>query len=445
MRVSVFGAGYVGVVTAATLAENGHNVLCVDIDDSKITSLQKGTVPFYEPRLEEILRHNIAGKRLTFSADTANGVSHGQVIFIAVGTPPLEDGSADLNAVFAIAGAIGKFMSEPKIVVNKSTVPIGTSNAVKAEIARQLLSRSSHIEFHVASNPEFLKEGSAVDDALKPDRIVVGAETEVAFSVLRELFSPFIRRDHVLIEMDSASAELTKYASNAMLASRISLMNELSRLAERTGADIESVRRGVGSDSRIGPSFLYAGAGYGGSCFPKDVTALITISRSFGLEAHLLKAINQVNLEQQAILFDKIRSKFQGDLADKTIAIWGLSFKPDTDDMRNSPSIPLIRSLVHSGAKVQAYDPVATQNARFCLSDLSNVVFSKDKYSALHDSHALVLVTEWKEFRAPDFDFILKSLRQPVIFDGRNQWDPGNMTTLGFEYFSIGRRTTRSI
>ena len=444
MKVSVFGAGYVGLVTAATLAENGHNVICVDIDQSKITSLSSGKVPFYEPRLEEILKSNIAGERLLFSTEVTDGISHGQVIFIAVGTPPLEDGSADLSAVLAIAASIGQHMSESKIIVDKSTVPVGTSKVVIAEIARELLSRNVDIEFHVVSNPEFLKEGSAVDDALKPDRIVVGADSDVAFHVLRELFSPFVRRDHVLIEMDPASAELTKYASNAMLASRISLMNELSRLAEKTGADIENVRRGVGADSRIGPSFLYAGAGYGGSCFPKDVSALIATSRSFGLEPHLLSAINKVNIEQQDILFNKIRLKFHKDLVDKTIAIWGLSFKPDTDDMRNSPSLPLIRSLVGAGAKVQVYDPVATQNARAYLSDFPQIVFCGDKYSALHGSDALVLVTEWKEFRAPDFDFIIKTLQQPVIFDGRNQWDPENMESLGFEYFSIGRGANSS-
>ena len=439
MRVSVFGAGYVGVVTAATLAENGHNVLCVDIDESKINSLRSGRVPFYEPRLEEVIKSNIAGERLSFSSEVPDGISHGQVIFIAVGTPPLSDGSADLCAVVTIATSIGQHMSEPKIVVDKSTVPVGTSNVVKAAISRELLSRNVDFEFHVVSNPEFLKEGSAVDDALKPDRIIVGAESENAFHVLREIFSPFVRRDNVLIEMDPASAELTKYASNAMLASRISLMNELSRLAEKTGADIENVRRGVGSDSRIGPSFLYAGAGFGGSCFPKDVSALIATSRSLGLEPHLLTAINKVNTEQQDILFEKIRNRFQEDLASKTITVWGLSFKPDTDDMRNSPSLPLIRALVEAGAKVQAYDPVATQNARTHLSDFPQIVFSGDKYSALHGSNALVLVTEWKEFRAPDFDFIIKTLVQPVVFDGRNQWDPANMAGMGFEYFPIGR------
>lgn len=439
MKISVFGAGYVGLVTAVGLAEIGNTVTCMDIDAVKVGKLCDGRITFYEPGLEELLLRNVRSNRLSFTTSQKDAVSSGDILFIAAGTPPQSDGSADLSAIFDIAAAIGQYQEEPKVIVTKSTVPVGTSKRVRDIIQAELDGRNEAIEFHVVSNPEFLKEGAAVDDFMKPDRIVVGADDPSAFETMRELFAPFQRRENIIIEMDIASAELTKYTANAFLAARISLMNEISRIAERVGADIEQIRHGVGSDPRIGHSFLYAGCGYGGSCFPKDVNALIHTAESLGLNPQLLRSVDAVNEDQKHNLFEKIHLHFNGELADKTFAVWGLSFKPDTDDMRCAPSIPLISALHNSGAKIHAYDPVAVQTATDTFSDMKNISFHESKYSALRGADALVLVTEWKEFRAPDFDEISRALNQPIVFDGRNQWDPNKLNSMGFQYFSIGR------
>lgn len=444
MKVSVFGAGYVGLVTAAGMAEIGHSVLCADIDKEKITKLSKGIVPFFEPGLTELVLRNIQANRISFTTDINETSSFGDVLFIAVGTPALPDGSADLSSVMNLAKTIGKNIDRPKIVVDKSTVPVGTAHLVKTTIEDEMSQRDVDFDVHVVSNPEFLKEGAAVEDFMKPDRIVIGADSTTGFEILEELFEPFQRKQNVIIRMDIISAELTKYAANAMLATRISFMNEIAAIAEQVGADIEHVRQGIGSDPRIGSSFLYAGCGFGGSCFPKDINALIHAAEEVGVQATLLKSINQVNKKQQQLLFRKINDHFDGELSNKVIAIWGLSFKPDTDDMRDSPSIPLIEKLVNNGARIRAYDPVALPRAKEVLSELPNVDFYEDKYVALQGADTLALVTEWKEFRAPDFSLIAKSLNQSVVFDGRNQWDPSKLEALGFTYFGIGRgrRTT---
>lgn len=439
VRIAVFGIGYVGLVTAIGFAENGHSVICVDIDEPKLERLANAETPFFEPGLGELLQRNLQAKRIRFSSNSKEAIQDAEVLFIAVGTPPLSNGDADLQAVCTIAQAIGTHMNDPKIIVNKSTVPVGSAERVKAIIESELRQRDTTTEFHVVSNPEFLKEGTAVEDVLKPDRIVVGASSEHAFAFMRELYAPFQRRENILIEMDIPSAELTKYAANAMLAARISLMNELSQIAERVGADIESVRRGVGSDPRIGSAFLYSGCGYGGSCFPKDISALISTANSLGARSDLLEATQRVNQHQQKVLLNKIVSHFGNRLTGNTFAVWGLSFKPDTDDMRNAPSIPLINGLSSLGARVNAYDPVAAKSAELILGNVHNVNYPGDKYSALEDADALILVTEWKEFRSPDFDQMLLKLKHPTIFDGRNQWDPTRMRELGFTYFGIGR------
>jgi len=411
----------------------------MDVDTLKIEKLCEGRITFYEPGLAELLLRNTRSNRLSFTASQKDAVSSGDILFIAAGTPPQLDGSADLSAIFDIAAAIGQYLEEAKVIVTKSTVPVGTSKKVKDVIQTELDARNEAFEFQVVSNPEFLKEGAAVDDFLKPDRIVVGADDQVAFETMRELFAPFQRRENIIIEMDIASAELTKYTANAFLAARISLMNEISHIAEHVGADIEQIRHGVGSDPRIGHSFLYAGCGYGGSCFPKDVNALIHTADSLGLNPQLLRSIQTVNEDQKQHLFEKIHLHFNGQLTDKTFAIWGLSFKPDTDDMRCAPSISLISALHNSGAKINAYDPVAIPTATYAFRDLENVSFHESKYSALRGADALVLVTEWKEFRAPDFEEISRALNQPIVFDGRNQWDPNKLWSMGFQYFSIGR------
>ena len=439
MKISVFGAGYVGLVTAVGLAEIGNTVMCMDVDSARVEKLSDGRITFHEPGLEELLLRNIRSNRLSFTTSYKDAVSSSAILFIAAGTPPQSDGSADLSSIFDIATAIGQYLEEPKVTVTKSTAPVGTSKRVRDIIQAELDRRNEAIEFNVVSNPEFLKEGAAVDDFMKPDRIVVGADNPVAFETMRELFAPFQRRETIIIEMDIASAELTKYAANAFLAARISLMNEISRIAERVGADIEQIRHGVGSDPRIGHSFLYAGCGYGGSCFAKDVNALVHTAESLGLNPQLLKSVDRVNEDQKHKLFEKIHLHFNGDLTNKTFAIWGLSFKPDTDDMRCAPSIPLISALHNSGAKIQAYDPVAVLTATATFSDLRNISFHESKYSSLRGADALVLVTEWKEFRAPDFEEISRALNQPVVFDGRNQWDPNRLRSKGFQYYSIGR------
>lgn len=428
-----------GLVTAVGLAEIGNTVTCMDLDRAKIERLRYGKSTFYEPGLEELLVRNIHSNRLSFTSSQKEAVTSGDILFIAAGTPPQVDGSADLSAIFDIAGAIGKNLDRQKVAVIKSTVPVGTSNKVKDVIQSELSMRNETIEFNVVSNPEFLKEGTALDDFMKPDRIVVGADSPIGFETMRELFAPFQRRENIVIEMDIASAELTKYTANAFLAARISLINEISHIAERVGADIEQVRHGVGSDPRIGPSFLYPGCGYGGSCFPKDINALIQTAESLGLNPRMLKSVETVNESQKNTLFEKIRSHFDGQLPGATFAIWGLSFKPDTDDMRCAPSIPLISSLHNAGAKIRAYDPVAIHTATETFADLKNITYHDSKYSALRGADALILVTEWKEFRAPDFEEILHALNQPIIFDGRNQWDLHKMQTMGFQYFSIGR------
>ncbi|TAN31344.1 UDP-glucose/GDP-mannose dehydrogenase family protein [bacterium] len=439
MKISVFGAGYVGLVTAVGFAEIGNTVTCMDFDVAKIDKLREGKAAFYEPGLEELLARNVDSNRILFTSSQKEAVTSGDILFIAAGTPPQSDGSADLSAIFDIASAIGQFSEETKVIVTKSTVPVGTFKRVRDIIQAELDRRGEAIAFRVVSNPEFLKEGTAVDDFMKPDRIVVGADDPAAFEVMRELYAPFQRRESIIIEMDIASAELTKYSANAFLAARISLMNEISRIAERVGADIEQIRHGVGSDPRIGHSFLYAGCGYGGSCFQKDVNALIHTAESLGLNPQLLKSVDAVNESQKNSLFEKIHSHFNGHLADKTFAVWGLSFKPDTDDMRCAPSIPLITALHRSGAKIHAYDPVAIPTATDIFSDLEKVYFHESKYSALRGADALILVTEWKEFRAPDFEEISRALNQAIVFDGRNQWDPIKLLTMGFQYFSIGR------
>jgi UDPglucose 6-dehydrogenase len=439
VKISVFGVGYVGLVTAVGLAEIGNTVICMDIDPRKIEKLRSGKTTFYEPGLEELLQRNLQSNRLTFTSSQKQAVTSGDILFIAAGTPPKLDGSADLSAIYDIATHIGRNLHSQAVVVTKSTVPVGTSIKVKEIIQSELNKRNEVIDFHIVSNPEFLKEGTALDDFMKPDRIVVGAESSTGLDAMRELFAPFQRRESVIIEMDIASAELTKYTANAFLAARISLMNEISTISERVGADIEMVRHGVGSDPRIGPSFLYAGCGYGGSCFPKDVNSLIHTAESMGLNPQILRAVESVNEHQKITLFDKLHAYFDGHLSDKAIAVWGLSFKPDTDDMRCAPSLSLISALGKEGATINVYDPVALPNAKDLLSDFKNVNYHNSKYSALRNSDALVLVTEWKEFRAPDFDEIVSSLKQPVVFDGRNQWDPVKMRSMGFKYFPIGR------
>ncbi len=439
MKISVFGAGYVGLVTAVGLAEIGNSVICMDVDSVKLDQLNSGNVAFYEPGLESMVQRNLLSKRLSFTTSSRTAIDFGDVLFVAVGTPPNIDGSADLSALFEVIQSIGSNMSQEKTIVIKSTVPVGTSTMIRDRLSAQLQLRNVFINFHVVSNPEFLKEGTAVNDFMNPDRIVVGADTTEGFEVMRDLIEPFQRRENILIEMEPTSAELTKYASNAMLATRISMMNEIASIAEHVGADIEAIRHGVGSDPRIGPSFLYAGCGYGGSCFQKDINALIYSAEALGLSPEVLKSVERVNEAQKSVLCDKVYSRFGDDLTDLSFAVWGLSFKPDTDDMRCAPSIPLIQKLTACGAKIYAYDPVATHNAQDVFGDIKGLVYHDNKYSALRGADALILVTEWKEFRSPDFEEIRQALNRPVIFDGRNQWDPSKMQSLKFEYYSIGR------
>lgn len=440
MQVSVFGAGYVGLVTAVGLAEIGHSVMCVDLSDEKVVQLRSLQVPFFEPGLEEMLRRNVIDGRLTFSTDGAQAVDSGEILFLAVGTPSLPDGSADLRGVISVAETIGKNVTATKVVVTKSTVPLGTSYRIKETIERLLRDRGlDDIPIHLVSNPEFLKEGSAVDDFMKPDRIVIGADSEYAKEVMTTLYKPFQHRQPVTITMDIASAELTKYAANAMLASRISFMNEMAQLAELVGADIEDVRLGVGSDPRIGYAFLYSGCGFGGSCFPKDIRALRQQSEVLGASSHMLSAIEEVNNRQKLVLFDKLVSHFQGDLKGKTIAIWGLSFKPDTDDMREAVSIPLVGSLHCRGARLKLFDPQAIVAAKVEFASLDDIHYASDMYSALEGADAVVLVTEWKQFRVPDFTEMAFRMKGNVIVDGRNQWNPAEMERLGFIYYGIGR------
>jgi len=439
VKVTVVGSGYVGLVSGACLAEVGNDVLCVDVDPNKIAILNSGGIPIHEPGLEAMIARNRAAGRIRFTTDVALAARHGTVQFIAVGTPPGEDGSADLQYVVAAARNIGKHMDGYRVVVDKSTVPVGTADRVRAAIGEELESRCASHDFSVVSNPEFLKEGAAIDDFMKPDRIVVGADDERAIESMRELYAPFQRNHERLLVMDVRSAELTKYAANAMLATRISFMNELANLAERLGADIELVRQGIGSDPRIGYHFLYAGAGYGGSCFPKDVKALIRTARSAGQELQILGAVESANEAQKSVLGRKLVSRFGESLADRHFALWGLAFKPNTDDMREAPSVVLVNELIRRGATVSAYDPVAMTEARRVFGVQPKLSFSDGPMGALDGADALLIMTEWKEFRSPDFDAIKAKLKQPLIFDGRNLFEPATVRRYGIEYSAIGR------
>lgn len=439
MKISIIGSGYVGLVSGACLAEVGNDVLCMDVDVNKINILKSGGIPIYEPGLKEMVNRNVAAGRLRFTTDAEESAKHGMIQFIAVGTPADEDGSADLQYVVAAARAIGQHMQEYKVVVDKSTVPVGTADKVYAAVQDELSKRGQALEFSVVSNPEFLKEGAAVDDFMRPDRVVIGAEDERAINLMRTLYAPFQRNHERLIVMDIKSAELTKYAANAMLATRISFMNELALLAEKLGADIEHVRNGIGSDQRIGYHFLYPGCGYGGSCFPKDVQALQRTAKEFGSDLKILNAVEAVNERQKSVLLDKITGRFGNDLSGKSFAVWGLAFKPNTDDMREAPSRALIEGLWASGASVIAYDPVAMREARRIYGDDPRLTLVDSPMNALEGADALVIVTEWKVFRSPDFAAIKGKLNYPIIFDGRNLFEPDTVTNAGIEYFSIGR------
>lgn len=440
MKITLIGAGYVGLVTGTCLAEVGNNVLCLDVDPHKITTLKSGGIPIYEPGLEDMVRRNVAAGRLDFTTDIAAAVQFGDIQFIAVGTPPDEDGSADLQYVLDAARNIGRHMNGFKLVVDKSTVPVGTADRVRATIAEILASRGLEVDFCVASNPEFLKEGAAINDFMSPDRIVIGTDSERATQLLRRLYAPFQRNHERLVVMDVRSAELTKYAANAMLATRISFMNELALLAEKLGADIERVRQGIGSDPRIGYHFLYAGCGYGGSCFPKDVQALRRTAREYGAPLRILDAVEAANEAQKRILVEKLKSRFGAQLDDRRFALWGLAFKPNTDDMREAPSRMIMEALWAMGATVAAYDPVAMPETRRLYGERPDLMLASHPMDALRGADALLIVTEWKAFRSPDFAAMKALLRQPVIFDGRNLYDPAAMRREGFEYFPIGRQ-----
>ena len=438
MKITIYGAGYVGLVTGACLADVGNDVLCVDIDEERVEALKRGEIPIYEPGLSKIILKGCEEGRLKFTADVVEASEHGILQFIAVGTPPAEDGSADLTYVLDVARSIGKHIEDYVVVVDKSTVPVGTADKVSEAITNELQKRNVDIEFTVASNPEFLKEGDAVSDFMKPDRIVIGTNEARAEQLLRELYAPFNRNHERIFSMDVRSAELTKYAANAMLATKISFMNEMANIAECVGADIEQVRLGIGSDSRIGYSFIYPGCGYGGSCFPKDVRAIEQTARALGHQPRILPAVDAVNEAQKEVLYTKIEKRL-GDLSQKAIAIWGLSFKPNTDDMREAASLVLIRALLKSGAKVRAYDPEAMDAAKVALGDESLIEYCDEPYKALEGSEALAIVTEWKAFRSPDFFRIKEMLKNPIIFDGRNLYDPKMVADAGIEYHSIGR------
>jgi UDPglucose 6-dehydrogenase len=435
----VFGSGYVGLVTGACFAEAGNNVLCVDIDAGKVARLQKGEIPIHEPGLDVIVRRNFEKGRLKFTTSAEEGIAHGLFQFIAVGTPPEEDGSADLSHVLAVAETIGRHMTEYRIVVDKSTVPVGTADKVRERIEQTLGERGAKVEFDVVSNPEFLKEGAAVADFMKPDRVVVGTDNPRTAELLKTLYDPFTRNRDRMIVMDVRSAELTKYAANAMLATKISFMNEMANLAERMGADIEKVRVGIGSDPRIGYSFIYPGAGYGGSCFPKDVKALVHSAGEHDFDATLLKSVEAVNKRQKQFLFRKIHAFFDGNLKGKTIAIWGLAFKPNTDDMREAPSRELMEALWAAGARVRAYDPVAMDETRRIYGDRKDLMLVDDQDKALDGADALAIVTEWQEFRSPDFETLRDQLKHAAIFDGRNIYEPGMVKSFGLRYFGVGR------
>jgi UDPglucose 6-dehydrogenase len=439
MRVTIFGSGYVGLVTGACLADAGNDVVCVDVDPGKIARLQAGDVPIHEPGLDALIERNAKAGRLRFTTDAAEGVAHGLFQLIAVGTPPDEDGSADLKYVLAVARTIGEHMTDYRIVIDKSTVPVGTADKVAAEIAAALKRRRAAAEYDVVSNPEFLKEGSAIQDFMKPDRVVVGTSNPRVMELMRALYEPFTRNRERFVVMDIRSAELTKYAANAMLATKISFMNELSRIAEQVGADIEKVRVGIGSDSRIGYSFIYPGAGYGGSCFPKDVKALVRTARQGSVSTPLLEAVETVNDDQKQVLFRKISAYFDGNLKGRTIALWGLAFKPNTDDMREAASRVLMEALWAAGAKVRAFDPVAMDETRRIYGERPDLALVESAQAAVDGADALAIVTEWKEFRSPDFDALRTKLKNPVVFDGRNLYEPSLIERFGLKYYAIGR------
>ncbi|MGB3620059.1 UDP-glucose/GDP-mannose dehydrogenase family protein [Ketobacter sp. MCCC 1A13808] len=445
MNITVFGTGYVGLVTGASLADVGHNVLCMDVDVAKIESLKKGIVTIHEPGLDVVVQRCFEDGTLNFSSSTEEAVAHGELIFIAVGTPPDEDGSADLQYVLQVAANIGRNMQDYKVIVNKSTVPVGTADKVKAAVAAELEARSSPLEFDVCSNPEFLKEGSALEDFNKGARIVVGTDSDRVVNIMRVCYGPYIRNHDKLMFMDVRAAELTKYAANAMLATKISFMNEMSQLAERLGVDIEQVRKGIGSDPRIGYQFIYPGCGYGGSCFPKDVKALAQTARTVGYVPELLDAVENVNTRQKGSMFEKLSKHFNGDLNGKTIALWGLSFKPDTDDMREAPSRDLMEALWAAGAKIQAFDPVASKECRRIYGDRPDLVLCEQRNDAVSGADALAICTEWKAFRFVDLKWLKSELKNPVIVDGRNLYSPADTKEFGFKYYAIGRSDSLAI
>ena len=438
MKIAMIGTGYVGLVTGTCFAESGNDVVCVDTNEKKINDLLEGNIPIYEPGLDVLVKRNFNNERLSFTTNLETAVDKSLLLFIAVGTPPGEDGSADLTHVLAVARSIGQCMKEYKIVVDKSTVPVGTAKLVKKTIQEELDKRGVKVEFDVVSNPEFLKEGNAIDDFMKPDRVVVGCDNVRTGEIMKELYSPFVRTGKPILVMDVASAEMTKYAANAMLATKISFMNDIANLCERLGVDVAQVRQGIGSDSRIGYSFIFPGPGYGGSCFPKDVQAIVKTGEQHGYKLEILSAVESVNNRQKKVLFDKLKRYYGDELKNKTIAVWGLAFKPNTDDMREAPSIVLVKNLIAEGCKVKAYDPEASKEAYKIFGD--NIEYCKKQYEALEEADALVIVTEWNEFRRPDFDKIKSLLKKPVIMDGRNLFDPKKMAEMGFEYEGIGRR-----
>ena len=437
MNIIIAGTGYVGLVSGTALAETGINVTCVDVDSNKIDKLNRGIIPIYEPGLEPMVKRNVESGRLRFSTSLADSIKECMAVMIAVGTPPDEDGSADLKYVLDVAGEIGRSMTGYLVAITKSTVPIGTAEKVRTRIREELDKRGLDIEFDVASNPEFLKEGDAVNDSMKPERIIVGTDSEKAYRVIEQLYKPFVLNGHPVLFMDIPSAELTKYAANSMLATKISFMNDIANLCEKVGADINMVRRGIGSDSRIGNKFIYAGAGYGGSCFPKDVKAIIKAADEFGYSLRVLKAVEQVNEDQKVVLYEKVKKYFNGRLKGKKVALWGLAFKPNTDDMREAPSLSLAEKFISAGALVSAYDPVAIEESRRRIGD--KISYGKDAYDCLIDADCLVLVTEWREFMSPNWDVISKLMSEKLVFDGRNIYDRNLLEKAGFTYFGIGR------
>ncbi|WP_422089426.1 UDP-glucose dehydrogenase family protein [Tenacibaculum ovolyticum] len=438
MKITVIGTGYVGLVTGACFAEMGNEVVCVDIDQEKIDNLSKGIVPIYEPGLKELINNN-SSKTLFFSINIEEAIQKSDIVFIAVGTPMQSDGNADLSAVFEVAEAIGKSIKEYKIIVSKSTVPVGTTLRVKKSVQSKLIERNVDVNFDVVSNPEFLKEGAAINDFMKPDRVVIGAESDSVFSIMKQLYSPFFRTHDRFITMDIHSSEMTKYAANAMLATKISFINEIANICEKVGADVNKVRAGIGSDSRIGYNFIYPGIGYGGTCFPKDVAALIQLGKENGYEPKLISAVDKVNQEQKKLFFCKILKRFGDDLSGMIFGVWGLSFKPETNDIRKAPSIFIINELVKRGAKIKAYDPKVNEEAMGASFEKGGVFYGENKYQVIEDVDALVLLTEWKEFRSPDFDKMIRLMKNTIIFDGRNQYIESNLDKKRIEYYSVGK------